>query len=110
MMTDTTEQSVPKLVDFGLSNIGGPNDRMNEVLGTVAYASPEILQGKVYDKSVDVWSLGIIFFVLLSGTLPYQAATPKETMQLILKEPVLYLSPKWQQVDPRSKALVERML
>lgn len=71
MMTDDSEQSVPKLVDFGLSAITGPDQEMQGAVGTVAYAAPEIFQGSKYDKLVDVWSLGIIFYALLMGYLPY---------------------------------------
>jgi len=75
IMMDATEASVPKLVDFGLAKMIGPGEVANECLGTVAYASPEQLKGVKYDKAVDVWSLGVIFYVLMSGTLPYEGPT-----------------------------------
>jgi serine/threonine protein kinase len=71
MMTDTTEKSVPKLVDFGLSKITGPMETANDPFGTVGYAAPEILLKKQYDKSVDIWSLGVITYALISGFLPF---------------------------------------
>ena len=46
MMTDTTEQSVPKLVDFGLAKIIGPNEKASEPFGTLGYVAPEILEKK----------------------------------------------------------------
>lgn len=70
-MTDKTDKAIPKLVDFGLVKIIGPGEGASECLGTAAYACPEILCHTFYDQSADVWSLGVIYYVLLSGTLPY---------------------------------------
>jgi serine/threonine protein kinase len=50
MMTDTSETSIPKLVDFGLSKIIGPLETANEPFGTVGYAAPEILKKNSYGK------------------------------------------------------------
>jgi len=44
MMSDTTEKSVPKLVDFGLSKMIGPNEKTEEPFGTLGYVAPEILE------------------------------------------------------------------
>ena len=74
MMTDQSEESVPKLVDFGLSKIIGPEEMATEPFGTVGYAAPEILKKQPYNKSIDIWSLGIIIYALLSGSLPFAGA------------------------------------
>ena len=70
MMTKNSNDSVSKLNDFGLSTIIGPNVKCSEKCGTLCYVAPEVLLGKSYDKRVDLWSLGIISYVLLSGCLP----------------------------------------
>lgn len=44
MMSDTTEQSVPKLVDFGLAKMIGPNEKAHEPFGTLGYVAPEVLR------------------------------------------------------------------
>lgn len=71
MMTNTKETSIPKLVDFGLSKIIGPSETANDPFGTVGYAAPEILKKNSYTKSIDLWSLGVIIYCLLSGVLPF---------------------------------------
>jgi len=48
MMTDTTLKSVPKLVDFGLAKMIGPNEKAEEPFGTLGYVAPEILEKKPY--------------------------------------------------------------
>jgi len=110
MMTDTTERSVPKLVDFGLSKMIGPDETANEAFGTVAYAAPEVILGRQYNKSVDVWSLGVIFYAMLSGTLPFEAGNQKETAKLVVEKPLGYRSPKWPKIPPAAKELVTKML
>ena len=59
LMADETEDSDVKIVDFGLSKMIGPGEKCKEPYGTLGYAAPEIFKGKPYDKSVDVWSLGM---------------------------------------------------
>lgn len=71
MMTNKTEFSVPKLVDFGLAKILSPQETATEPFGTVGYAAPEILKKLPYNKIVDVWSLGVIIYVLLVGFMPF---------------------------------------
>lgn len=73
MMTDDSSKSIPKLVDFGLAAIVAPEKRVKDSVGTISYAAPEILRGERYDKMVDIWSLGVIIFVLLGGYLPFDA-------------------------------------
>jgi serine/threonine protein kinase len=72
-MTDTSETSEPKLMDFGLSKMIGPNEFCSEPFETIGYAAPEILRGKQYDKSVDIWSLGVVLFIILTGHTPFDA-------------------------------------
>ena len=71
LMVDKSENSDVKIVDFGLSKMVGPNEKCTEPFGTLSYVSPEILLQQPYDKSVDIWSLGVIAYLLLSGTLPF---------------------------------------
>lgn len=72
MMTDKSEESRPKMVDFGLAMMVGPGQKGNELLGTIAYAPPELLLEEDYDKGIDVWSVGVIIYCLASGTLPFE--------------------------------------
>jgi len=99
IMTDDTDQAVPKIVDFGLCAISNPDETMEGAVGTVAYAAPEIFKGSRYDKSVDVWSLGIIFYALLMGFLPFDSENKKEIVQKLLNDPVPF-DQEWNQVSP----------
>ncbi|PHJ16315.1 protein kinase domain-containing protein, partial [Cystoisospora suis] len=68
-----------KVADFGLSAVLAPNWRATDALGTLAYAAPEVILGVEYDKAVDMWSIGVITFELLSqGVLPFPGKTESE--------------------------------
>jgi serine/threonine protein kinase len=71
LMTDTTDEADMRLLDFGLSKIIGPEEFCKEPYGTLSYVAPEILLEKPYTKSVDLWSIGIITYLMLSGFLPF---------------------------------------
>ena len=57
-MTDNTDAAVPKLVDFGLAKMIGPNEKADEPFGTLGYVAPEVLRKEPYSFSCDLWSLG----------------------------------------------------
>jgi len=109
MMTDNTDQAVPKVVDFGLSAIISPDQKIQGAVGTVAYAPPEIFRGDQYDKSVDVWSLGVIFYALLMGFLPYDSEDKKQIVKMLLNDPVPF-DQEWNEVSPAAKDIVVKML
>ena len=70
-MLFTHDFQTVKLIDFGMSKIlEDANTFMNTKLGSPYYVSPEILKGK-YDKSCDMWSVGVITYLLLTGETPF---------------------------------------
>lgn len=74
-----------KLTDFGFSNSYEPGEQLNTSCGSLAYSAPEILLGDSYDApAVDVWSLGVILYMLVCGRLPFQEANDSETLTKIL--------------------------
>ena len=60
-----------KLVDFGLTSICYPGIKLKGAAGTALYISPELVQNKKYDYKTDIWSLGVVFYSLLAGRLPF---------------------------------------
>lgn len=60
-----------KLCDFGFARIIGEKSFRRSVVGTPAYLAPEVLRSKGYNRSLDMWSVGVIIYVSLSGTFPF---------------------------------------
>ena len=81
LMTNSTDSGEPKLMDFGLSKMIGPNEFCNEPFGTIGYAAPEILRGRPYDKRIDIWSLGVVMFIMLTGHTPFDGESDETLAQ-----------------------------
>lgn len=79
------KQGLVKLTDFGFSNKFQPGKKLTTSCGSLAYSAPEILLGDEYDApAVDIWSLGVILFMLVCGQPPFQEANDSETLTMIM--------------------------
>ncbi|XP_077051922.1 serine/threonine-protein kinase DCLK3 [Siphateles boraxobius] len=99
-----------KLADFGLAMV--VTEPVFTVCGTPTYVAPEILAETGYGVGVDVWAMGVILFVLLSGFPPFRSPdrNQEELFRLIQKGEVRFLSPYWDNVSEGAKALVRALL
>ncbi|XP_063245009.1 SNF-related serine/threonine-protein kinase isoform X2 [Bacillus rossius redtenbacheri] len=96
-----------KLTDFGFSNRFNPGQKLETSCGSLAYSAPEILLGDSYDApAVDVWSLGVILYMLVCGQAPFQEANDSETLTMIMD--CKYTIPV--HVSDACKRLIARML
>ena len=73
LLSDDSEIPTIKLADFGLSKLVGPNDTLTVACGTLGYVAPEVLTQQPYGKQVDLWSVGIVTYLMLRGRLPFDS-------------------------------------
>ncbi|XP_063149196.1 calcium/calmodulin-dependent protein kinase type IV [Candoia aspera] len=100
-----------KIADFGLSKIVADQVTMKTVCGTPGYCAPEILRGCAYGSEVDMWSIGIITYILLCGFEPFYDERGDQYMfKRILNCEYDFVSPWWDDVSLNAKDLVRKLI
>ena len=110
MMSDNGETAVSKLVDFGLAKMIGPNEKADEPFGTLGYVAPEVLKKEPYSFSCDLWSFGCIVYALLSGSLPFDHESQKQTIKMTLESKLEFDLACWDKVSETCKDLLKKLL
>jgi calcium-dependent protein kinase len=111
LFASTEKNADLKLIDFGLANKFGNKfwDLMSSVVGTPYYVAPEVLSGG-YGPQCDIWSVGIIMFMLLSGKPPFEAQTTNGIFKKILSDTPKFTNSYWAEVSVDAKYLITAML
>jgi calcium-dependent protein kinase len=97
-----------KIIDFGLATKFG-EDQMHTVVGTPYYVAPEVLRGS-YGEECDVWSLGVLLFVILGGYPPFFGDSQHEIFRKITHGVYDYDREEWNDVSKEARALIDSML
>ena len=111
LLTTEDENADIRLLDFGLSKIVGPNEKCTEPYGTLTYCAPEIILDKPYLKSVDSWSLGVMTYLMLSGSLPFSGKDEREIAKNVVYSPVNFeKKPIWKEISKEAKDFISKLL
>uniref|UniRef100_A0A7N0UYL2 non-specific serine/threonine protein kinase n=1 Tax=Kalanchoe fedtschenkoi TaxID=63787 RepID=A0A7N0UYL2_KALFE len=103
------EESPLKTIDFGLSVFFKPGEQFTDVVGSPYYVAPEVLR-KLYGPECDVWSAGVIIYILLCGVPPFWDETEQGIFEQVLKGELDFVSEPWPSISDGAKDLVKRML
>jgi len=103
-----------KIIDFGMSTKIDPHTgKVKGCMGTSYYVAPEVLTEDSYNSKCDVWSIGVITYLILSKQLPYQGKDEQETVRFLEsaeKHQPTYDSMRWRTLDPQTVAFCKSLL
>uniref|UniRef100_A0A669C8Z5 protein kinase C n=1 Tax=Oreochromis niloticus TaxID=8128 RepID=A0A669C8Z5_ORENI len=97
-----------KLCDFGFARIIGEKSFRRSVVGTPAYLAPEVLRSKGYNRSLDMWSVGVIVYVSLSGTFPFNE--DEDINDQIQNAAFMYPPTPWKDISAEATDLINNLL
>jgi calcium/calmodulin-dependent protein kinase I len=104
------DNKIIKVTDFGLSKSFG-DSKMVTACGTPEYAAPEVVAGTGnYDNAVDIWSVGVITYILLCGYPPFYGRNDGELFERILRGEYNFPSPDWDGISDEAKDFIKRIL
>ncbi|TXG51995.1 hypothetical protein EZV62_021164 [Acer yangbiense] len=109
LLASRDEDAPIKATDFGLSVFIEPGKVYKEIVGSAYYVAPEVLR-RNYGKEIDVWSAGVILYILLSGVPPFWAETEKGIFEAILDGNLDLQSSPWPSISASAKDLIRKML
>lgn len=103
------ENSPLKAIDFGLSDFVKPDERLNDIVGSAYYVAPEVLH-RSYGTEADMWSIGVIAYILLCGSRPFWARTESGIFRAILKTDPNFEEAPWPSLSSDAVDFVKRLL
>ncbi|KAM7516563.1 hypothetical protein LguiA_006146 [Lonicera macranthoides] len=109
LFSSKDENSQLKAIDFGLSDFVKPDERLNDIVGSAYYVAPEVLH-RSYSTEADVWSIGVIAYILLCGSRPFWARTESGIFRAVLKADPSFEESPWPTLSSEAKDFVKRLL
>ncbi|KAM7259383.1 hypothetical protein ACFE04_015124 [Oxalis oulophora] len=109
LFTSKEEKSPLKAIDFGLSDYVKTDERLNDIVGSAYYVAPEVLH-RSYGTEADMWSIGVIAYILLCGSRPFWARTESGIFRAVLKADPNFDEAPWPNLSPDATDFVKRLL
>jgi len=104
-----SKDALLKTADFGLSCFHTPGTRESQPCGTPTYIAPEVIR-KDYDEKADIWSVGVILYIMLSGKMPFYGRTDTDCLRSTLSGRYSFRHRNWETVSDEAKEIVAAML
>ncbi|CAO1944689.1 unnamed protein product [Urochloa humidicola] len=109
LLLSKDENAPLKATDFGLSVFFKQGEVFKDIVGSAYYIAPEVLK-RSYGPEADIWSIGVILYILLCGVPPFWAESEHGIFNAILRGQVDFSSDPWPRISPIAKDLVKKML
>ncbi|KAG5556003.1 hypothetical protein RHGRI_006588 [Rhododendron griersonianum] len=109
LFTSKDEHSPLKAIDFGLSDYVKPDERLNDIVGSAYYVAPEVLH-RSYGPEADMWSIGVIAYILLCGSRPFWARSESGIFRAVLKAEPSFDEAPWPSLSSEAVDFVKRLL
>lgn len=109
LFSSQDEKSQLKAIDFGLSDFVNPDERLNDIVGSAYYVAPEVLY-RSYGIEADMWSVGVIAYILLSGSRPFWARTESGIFRAVLKAKPTFEEDPWPSMTPEASDFIKKLL
>ncbi|CAO2822349.1 unnamed protein product [Amaranthus hypochondriacus] len=109
LFTSKDDNSPLKAIDFGLSDYVKPDERLNDIVGSAYYVAPEVLH-RAYGTEADMWSIGVIAYILLCGSRPFWSRTESGIFRAVLKADPSFDEEPWPTLSPEAIDFVKRLL
>ncbi|CAL4946930.1 unnamed protein product [Urochloa decumbens] len=109
LLLSKDENAPLKATDFGLSVFFKQGEVFKDIVGSAYYIAPEVLK-RSYGPEADIWSIGVILYILLCGVPPFWAESEHGIFNAILRGQVDFSSDPWPRISPGAKDLVKKML
>ncbi|KAK9124822.1 hypothetical protein Scep_013668 [Stephania cephalantha] len=103
------EESPLKAIDFGLSDFVNPGERLNDIVGSAYYVAPEVLN-RAYGTEADMWSIGVIAYILLCGSRPFWAKTESGIFRAVVKMEPNFEEVPWPSLSSEARNFVKSLL
>ncbi|OMJ95641.1 hypothetical protein SteCoe_887 [Stentor coeruleus] len=109
MLESNEPNALLKLIDFGTSIISSPFKKLKTYKGTISYLSPEVFENE-YNEKCDLWSIGVIMYILLSGKMPFGGRDEGEIIRCITKGSFNIKGREWIKISPQATDLLKKLL
>ncbi|KAG8463265.1 hypothetical protein KFE25_011262 [Diacronema lutheri] len=110
LLATDAEDAAMKITDFGLSRLIDETSLMTTACGTPGYVAPEVITHEAYSTQIDMWSVGVIVYILLCGFPPFYGENDAQMFRKIRSAQYKFLAPYWDGISAEAKDFVAKLL
>uniref|UniRef100_A0A7S3CVH6 Mitogen-activated protein kinase n=1 Tax=Palpitomonas bilix TaxID=652834 RepID=A0A7S3CVH6_9EUKA len=107
---DKSEEATLMIADFGFARVKERQSQLETICGSPIYVAPEVLKKTGYGKSCDMWSIGVILYILLCGYPPFHGQSVPDTLKLVKRGEYSFPPEDWDKISPSAINLIKQLL